>query len=122
MTAMKQITASVACLAFLLAAAASAQKEGDQARPVRIFIFTTDDPSGFIGAESKQRHDSVADVTKEFANQKLIVPVKQQADADSSLRSCPAHGRKQGAARHERPVAFLARSVQPLMMQGRKFT
>lgn len=56
-----------------------------QPAPVRVYVFTAADPSGFVDDAQRQRQDSVADVRKALAKRRGIVVVDSREEAQLAL-------------------------------------
>jgi hypothetical protein len=73
-------------LVSLVALVTSSVMGQKQTQPVRVFVFTAADPSGFVDDNSKQRRDSVEDLKKDLSKNSNIQIVADQATADVTLQ------------------------------------
>jgi hypothetical protein len=68
-------------VALLICAAHADAKDKDQER-IRVFVFSSTDPSGFTDQAAKDRAASVKDAAAALANSKIVVVVPDAAHAD----------------------------------------
>jgi hypothetical protein len=79
----QRLVLRLVCLIAIAAAAFAGQKK--QVEPIRVFVFTAQDASGFVDADSKQRTDSVEDLKKDLSRDSTIQLVSAQDSADVTL-------------------------------------